>query len=137
MQAVRPLCMATCFHFRAGWREGCTGCKPADHLCAFADSIGWWPAALKVTIPRDVTEQQALFEALERGGPRLVETMRMAMAEVIDRLAVAAAKELMPQVAMLKWGDRSNANEPVVAAHRSSPGAQPGAAKEAISLTAV
>lgn len=123
--------------FRAGWREGCTGCKPADHLCAFADSIGWWPAALKVTIPRGVTEQQALFEALERGGPHLGETMRMAMAEVIDRLAVAAAKELMPQVAMLKWGDRSNANEPVVAAHRSSPGAQPGAAKEAISLTAV
>ncbi len=93
--------MATCFHFRAGWREGCTGCKPADHLCAFADSIGWWPAALKVTIPRGVTEQQALFEALERGGPHLGETMRMAMAEVIDRLAVAAAKELMPQVATL------------------------------------
>jgi glycosyltransferase involved in cell wall biosynthesis len=93
---------ATCLHFKAAWRQGRTGSRIGDQICAFADRIGWWPAPLKVSIPRGVTEQQAFFETLEAGGSRLVEAMRSAMAEAIDRLALAAARELMPRMAELE-----------------------------------
>jgi len=78
----------TTLHFSASWRKSRHAqVNMVKTMLDIADSVAWWPAALKHAVPETVTEQSVVYEAMSKGGDQWSRSVRYDVGTVIDRLA--------------------------------------------------
>jgi GT2 family glycosyltransferase len=94
---------ATALHFSAVWKESRHAAVPeVATWLAIIEQRGWWPPALRRSVPAPQQEQRVWFEALQDGGAAFVAELRAAIDMVMDRQGWNDILHTLPRVGELE-----------------------------------
>ena len=80
--------LPTVLHFSARWKKSRhSGFGPLATMIGIADSVGWWPPALRAAIPEGMTEQAVIAGMMRADPSGWTQRVRLASADVVARLA--------------------------------------------------
>ncbi len=93
----------TALHFSALWKDSRHGAVPeVATWLAVIEQRGWWPPALRRSVPAPRQEQRVWFEALQDGGAAFVAELRAAIDTVMHRQAWDGILRTLPRVGELE-----------------------------------
>ena len=84
-----------------GWESRVSGSADGQMFVEVAEQAAWWPAALKLELAGQPTEQAAAWTALT-DRPEWVPAVRRAVSTVAGRIAWMAVRNLLPQLVAAK-----------------------------------
>jgi hypothetical protein len=88
----------TNLHFSADWkRSRFSAVEEVRRLLGIAEAAPWWPAVLRHP-PAAEPEQATIWRAMQAGGPAWVTELRAASETVLDRIAWATVREVLPRL---------------------------------------
>jgi hypothetical protein len=95
--------LGTSLHFSAAWKEARdAGVPEVATWLRLIEAAGWWPSVLRRAVPAGRPEQRVWFEAIQEGGPKLIDEQRAAVQLMMEHRGWSDILHNLPHIGALK-----------------------------------